>query len=50
MNSATKTKMISGFEKSDDFAQLAILQGNTIYRRNNPDARKGRIKKFFDKK
>ena len=50
MNSATKTKMISGFEKSDDFAQLAILQGNTIYRRNNPDARKGRIKKFFEKK
>ncbi len=50
MDGATKTKMLSGFEKSDDFAQLAIIQGVDIYKKNHPGVKKGRIRLFSNKK
>lgn len=50
MDNATKNKILYGFEKSDDFAQMAIVHGDSIYRKNNPNEKKGRIKKFFEKK
>lgn len=50
MNTATQSKMLHGFEKSDDFAQMAIVHGVSIYKKNNPKTRRGRIKSIFNKK
>ena len=50
MNTATQSKMLHGFEKTDDFAQMAIVHGVGIYKKNNSRARKGRIKSIFNKK
>ena len=50
MNSATQSKMLFGFEKADDFTQMAIVHGVSIYKKNNPKTRKGRIKSIFNKK
>ena len=50
MNTATQSKMLHGFEKTDDFAQMAIVHGVSIYKKNNSRARKGRIKSIFNKK
>ena len=50
MNTATQSKMLHGFEKTDDFAQMAIVHGVSIYKKNNPKTRKGRIKSIFNKK
>ncbi len=49
MVSATKTKVLYGFEKSDDFAQMAIVHGVGLYKKNNPSSGKGRIKRLFNK-
>lgn len=50
MNTATKAKLLFGFEKPDDFAQMAIVHGVSIYQKNNPKPRRGRIKSIFNKK
>ena len=50
MNTATQSKMLHGFEKTDDFAQMAIVHGVSIYKKNNPKTRRGRIKSIFNKK
>lgn len=50
MNTATRSKMLYGFERPDDFAQMAIVHGVGIYQRNNPKPRRGRIKSIFNKK
>lgn len=50
MNTVTQSKMLHGFEKTDDFAQMAIVHGVSIYKKNNPKTRRGRIKSIFNKK
>lgn len=50
MNIATQTKLLYGFERSDDFAQMAIVHGTGIYKKRKSSDRKGRIKSVFNKK
>ena len=50
MNTATQSKMLHGFEKTDDFAQMAIVHGVGIYKKNHPGVKKGRIRLFSNKK
>ena len=50
MDSATRDKLLYGFEKPDDLAQMAIIHGVGIYQKNNPKQRRGRIKSIFNKK
>ena len=50
MDSATRDKLLYGFEKPDDLAQMAIIHGVGIYQKNNPKPRRGRIKSIFNKK
>ena len=49
MSMATQTKMLYGFERNDDFAQMAIVHGTGLYKKNRPRSER-RIKRFFSKK